>query len=195
MFSLPPIENSLAIILAGASYGSFIWAATRFFRTGNSGANFGKRLFGVAGLIATIVCCWGVWTAPSVWSRPLAWLGIALNALALLIFWWAIFTVKAQPLDFAFSDASPRTFASTGPFAHWRHPFYTSYTYAWAAAALVSSQAWISGVALLMGVLYALAARKEEALFLESSHADAYRRYKAKTGWLLPRFSALTQRL
>lgn len=177
--------KALALVIAACTCLSFIWAALAFFKAENQGSNSGKKLISGLGFVAVVACLYAI--AVSNFEGSLSqWLGLAINAAAFALFWWAIASVKKQPLDFAFSSNAPRQFVAHGAYKFWRHPFYASYLYAWIAAPLISGNPWLWAVPLVMGSLYLKAARQEERLFTQTPFADQYAAYKRKVKVLIP---------
>lgn len=112
--------------------------------------------------------------------------GLALYAAALALFWWSISVNRSKPLSFAFSQDQPQHLVVDGPYRYVRHPFYTAYTLAWLAGALIVPEPWLLLSAALMFVLYRQAAVQEERKFVESELAIAYKDYQRRTGMFFP---------
>lgn len=101
------LSDSLFIVAAvGIVYGSFIWAALAFFKAENKGSNAGKKVISALGILAVASCLYAIATSPFTGTAT-QWVGLMVNALAFALFWWAILSVKRQPLDFAFSSDAP----------------------------------------------------------------------------------------
>lgn len=80
-----------------------------------------------------------------------------------------------------------QTVVDDGPYRHVRHPSYSAVLLSFAATALLFRSVW--GAALTVGLVlpvYLYRIRVEERLLLERL-GDAYRKYQARTGALLPR--------
>jgi protein-S-isoprenylcysteine O-methyltransferase Ste14 len=74
----------------------------------------------------------------------------------------------------------------TGPYAHMRHPIYSGVLLGVAGTALAIGE-WRGVVAFcLLGVNYALKAKKEERV-LAQVFGERYRTYQRETGFLIPR--------
>ena len=116
-----------------ACVGSFVWGMSgRFFRQ-HGRKTLGLRVIQVAGTIACVsnlaaLVAHGRYEA----SRGLA--GIALYGLSFALFWWAVRAHSAAPPTHAFSTDVPQSLVREGPYRMMRHPFYSSYLLAWAAA-------------------------------------------------------------
>jgi protein-S-isoprenylcysteine O-methyltransferase Ste14 len=117
----------------------------------------------------------------------LAWGGVACFAAAQALFWWALLTHGRRRPAFAFVPVAPASLVRAGPYRLMRHPIYTAYLLAWLAGAVATGQAWLLLTVVLMGVLYARAARQEEHSFLTGSLAPQYQEYRRQTGMFLPR--------
>jgi protein-S-isoprenylcysteine O-methyltransferase Ste14 len=111
-----------------------------------------------------------------------------LFVLSLLIFWWSIRATRSRPLTLAFAPDIPGFLQHQGPYRYVRHPFYLSYLLFWIGTAAASVAPWHWAMPVVMGVLYAVAARREERKFDASELAAAYQAYRQRTGMLLPRF-------
>ena len=173
------------LLFAFVLYGSFIWAALGFFKTGNPGSRFGRNLVSILGGIAVLVCLGAL--ADSDWHNvPQQWFGVALQSMSLGLFWWAVVSVRSQPLDFAFSNRQPVQLVSRGPYRYWRHPFYASYSFGWLSAALIAQSIWPLVVTVVMACLYLKAALAEERSFLASAMASEYRDYRSRAKLILP---------
>lgn len=171
--------------LALACYASFVWAALFFFRTGDAGASAGKLWVSALGVVAITWNAWAVWNAQ--WTGGAIQIaGIALCAVSLGMFWWAVSAVKDEPLDFAMSRRPPIRLIQHGPYRYWRHPFYASYTYCWLASSMMASEPILLSVAAVMGLIYIRAILLEEMQFLTTPLAPAYLQYRRKTALLVP---------
>ncbi|HEY9869238.1 MAG TPA: isoprenylcysteine carboxylmethyltransferase family protein [Candidatus Obscuribacterales bacterium] len=86
------------------------------------------------------------------------------------------------------TDDAPRHIVTWGAYQHIRHPFYTSFLLAFAAAFLLSPQ-WGTLATLIYGftVLNATAAREERRLS-DSEFGEQYGRYMKRTGRFLPKW-------
>jgi protein-S-isoprenylcysteine O-methyltransferase Ste14 len=111
----------------------------------------------------------------------------AMLAAALALFLWAAWTNRGRRLGLAFAGRVSAHVETRGPYRLVRHPFYASYLLAFAAGAVGAWSPWVLP-AVAAGVLtYARAAREEEAGFLASGLADAYRAYAGRVGGFVPR--------
>lgn len=177
--ALMPLLLALASL---AGLACFVWSTlTHFADTGERPWGM-KAVFilpplGVAATLATIAL------------RPLSgWplVGLALYAVALALFWWAIAATRKKNFSIAFSSDVPNLLVSSGPYAWVRHPFYTSYVLYWIAGPVGTGALWLWVFPAIMAVLYWRAARAEEEKFARSDFAEAYNAYKARTWMFAP---------
>jgi protein-S-isoprenylcysteine O-methyltransferase Ste14 len=175
------------VALFGASlcFASFLWAGVRVFHHpgGQPLAIWGITLATGASVAAHLLA---LIAGFAVVPLRLAG-GLGLYAASLALFWWALWTLRAQPLSYAFSEDAPAHLITTGPYRYVRHPLYSAYGLAWIAGIVVTGEPWLLLTLLGMMFLYVLAARFEEAKFAASPLAGAYRAYSAGTGRFLPR--------
>jgi protein-S-isoprenylcysteine O-methyltransferase Ste14 len=87
-------------------------------------------------------------------------------------------------------DDAPQRLVMHGPYAHVRHPFYSSFLLALLAGLLAAPGA-LTAVALGWGAiaLHATAVREERRL-LASAFGAEYRQYRGRTGRFVPRLLA-----
>lgn len=76
----------------------------------------------------------------------------------------------------------------TGPYRVVRDPLYTAALVAYMAGVLATGEPWLLLTVLIMGTLYAVAARAEEARIHHAALSETYRLYAITTGLILPRF-------
>jgi protein-S-isoprenylcysteine O-methyltransferase Ste14 len=116
----------------------------------------------------------------------LAWLGVAIGALGLIVRAWAMRTLGASYTR-TLRTASAQTLVTGGPYRWIRHPGYAGSLLVWVGAAL-AFHSWVAAVAVatLLGVAYAWRIRSEERM-LAVSFGEDYRRYAARTARVIPR--------
>lgn len=172
-------------------FGFFAWALQGGFFTGTPDRNVGITVTRILGLVC-------VFTQGTVLVRSLdgalQWpeiVALALYLAALALSLAAARALRGRRLTLAFSSDTPRELIAHGPYRVIRHPFYTSYLLAWTAGPVATGEVWLLLTVLAMGALYAVAARQEEAKFLNSSLSGAYRAYAASAGMFFPRLSRL----
>lgn len=163
---------------------SFNWGMYHFF-TEPSGSNSGIDTIKLLGTALGCISLSGIplFGIASVIGGLTA---LLLCAASLALFWWAIHTNRRQPLSFAFSEDEPRHLVRSGPYRWIRHPFYSAYLLAWLAVPIATLQPLMLMPLLAMGAIYVSAALIEERKFEATPLNEAYRRYRARTGMLLP---------
>ena len=113
---------------------------------------------------------------------------ISIFVVSLSLFFSALFCARGVDLGKAFETISANQIVSKGPFSVIRHPFYTSYLIGYSAVFFDQVSVASVVLGLLLWVCYLLAARNEEAAFLNDSNLKkAYERYTQGTGRFLPR--------
>jgi protein-S-isoprenylcysteine O-methyltransferase Ste14 len=148
----------------------------------------GHRTSGLAQLIsiAFIALLYGGSTAsPNIWLVAAA---AACSLAALVLFEWARRTVRGQFFSYIFSDDTPAFLCTSGPFAHIRNPFYTSYLMTMTSVAIVRPSLFRGLVVLAMVGYFVGAAVFEERKFARSPMAKDNELYAQRTGRFIPRF-------
>jgi protein-S-isoprenylcysteine O-methyltransferase Ste14 len=120
--------------------------------------------------------------------------GVGCYLLALVVFRRARAAHGAERPAFAFVPAVPGWFTRAGPYRLVRHPIYTSYLLAWAAAPVACASPLLGLTVLWMLVLHRRAARQEERAFASSPFAAEYAAYRRQTGMFFPSPRALLGR-
>ncbi len=177
----------LALGLAIALFVGFVWAVKAFFRRDTDGdLRLGMQTIALGGALTIGLHVGALALAPEVsWGLGLA--ALQIYALALWVFWSAVWANRAQPLAIAFSEVEPEHLVTRGPYAYVRHPFYLAYSLAWFAGFAATGQLWLLATVMGMGALYLRAARMEEATFVAGPLGLDYAAYRQRTGMFLPR--------
>src|ERR1700744_3542987 len=172
-----------AMLLFGC-LASFGWAIRRFFLQ-PAGLTPGMKLIKVCGIVFGLLHLAAIVITPGI-SFFRAFSGAALYSCSLGLFWWAVSTNLRRPLSAAFSPDLPAHLVAHGPYNMMRHPLYCSYLMCWTAGWVVTGRLWLVPMIVVMLVIYLQAAAAEEKKFAQSSLADAYRHYRARTGLFFP---------
>jgi len=102
---------------------------------------------------------------------------------------WARHTIRERRFHIAWSGEVPSEVCEDGPYAHIRHPVYTSYMIAFAAL-LVALPTIVALAILLFNIaLFTHAARSDERDLAKSELAEDYARYKQRTGMFVPKIA------
>lgn len=171
--------------LAGATYLSYMWAASFFFKIADDSAKRAKKIISFTGFFSIGYCMWSLYKARIGIGLPML-ISISCFMLSLLIFWWAIKTLRSQPFNFAFSKEAPTRLVTYGPYQILRHPFYASYSLGWVGALAGSKNILIIPIIIFMGAMYMIAASQEENNFLNSPLKEQYLAYRKKTWKFIP---------
>lgn len=177
--------NSLAILTMVVAHGIMLWLAVRFFRRDSDNAPRRLAWIGAANACLALFVLVRSVTEPREFA--IATTSALLYAASSLLMLAARASHRGRPPDYIFGQDLPRGLVVWGPYRWVRHPFYLAYTLAWIAGVAMSGGHGIVavGAAAMVAVLSSAAAR-EEAQFLASPFAEAYRGYQRVTGRLLP---------
>ncbi len=174
-------EVGLLAAIALLCFGSFSWGVCRHFRRAGRTPPGMQVISAVslAGLAVFLVELFRTKRRPAVPLAAATMLG------ALGLFWWAVAVSGRRRLAVAFAAGAPGAVLRSGPWQLVRHPFYSSYLMFWSATVLaVGGPAWIA--ALLLGVCYLVASRREERGFAGTPDAGAYAAYRRATPMFVP---------
>ena len=180
-------STGVVLILLGLfPFAVFSWGVKGHFRS-TGAMPTGMRLISVLSLAAFIWFVFRLLISPPAAAWPLA---VLLYAMALAIFGWSVSTTRQGPPTLAFDRDQPSLLYREGPYRYVRHPFYLSYLLFWAGTAIATRGVigWAAPVVMLL--VYAGAARREERKFAHSALASAYTAYKTRAGMFFPRLSA-----
>lgn len=181
--------QACVILFACSCFASFTWSIRRFFaRRGALGTGMRSvQGFGLPFMLLHLVAVVFLFDGSPTW----AFVAVAIYGCSLLVFWWALLTVRARPLTLAFSADSPEHLVVTGPFRWIRHPFYASYSLAWVAGVVATRAWWLLPSVGVMCWLYWRAATLEEQKFATTTLAAQYEAYASRAGMFWPRLKAL----
>lgn len=189
---MPWVETVSRVLLVAAAlvcFSSFAWAMKKLFRR-PAGTTIAIILTSGCAVACALAHLFAL-SRPAHIHLASALVAALLYMLALAVFWWAVATIRRRPLPFAFTPATPAFLITGGPYRYVRHPFYTAYLLAWLAGIIGTGQPWLLLTLGIMGALYAMAARLEEAGFRASPLASAYATYRQSTGGFIPRIRTL----
>ena len=163
------------VACAIACFGSFTWSIRRFFvRPSQIGRGMKMiQVFGLLFMVLHLVALLFFFQ----WRLDTAIAALFLYVLALALFWWAVTTIRSQPLTLAFSADAPEHLVATGPYRWIRHPLYTAYAVTWLAGIVATFAWWLTPSLAIMGLLYWRAAQHEEGKFASSSLGELYNGY------------------
>lgn len=183
-------ENLIPLLPQGVVVGLFVWNIVLFSIALRRDFS---RPDGVKGMMRALALCGAIAALTGlvllISTRLDLWLcltGIGLLVASQVLLRAAVRATAISKLSLAFSEDIPTSLNRSGPYRFIRHPFYTSYSLTWLAAAVASAHP-VAFIAMgVMVAFYLTAARSEERKFLSSSLADSYRHYRKSTGMFLP---------
>lgn len=171
------------IIIAAAINGSHIWSVKNHFMVSDMSK-------GTITLIAlNVMSNLALILMTLFFDQPLGaqLFGLSIMLVSVGLFWLTIRETRKAKLLAAFDEGLPHDLVTTGPYAHVRHPFYTSYIMLWLGWAISCWHVFAIVPAIFMVVTFWSAARDEEAKFARTTFAAAYAEYKRNTGRFFPR--------
>jgi protein-S-isoprenylcysteine O-methyltransferase Ste14 len=110
-----------------------------------------------------------------------------LFAASVVLYEWARWTIRERRFHIAWSGDVPEALCDQGPYAYIRHPLYASYILAFGALLAAFPKLAALAIFLLNLALFIHAAVTDERAIARSALAEAYARYKRRTGMFLPR--------
>jgi protein-S-isoprenylcysteine O-methyltransferase Ste14 len=177
-----------ALFIAGLiCFAAFVWGVKAHFRRTEkipAGTKLISMLSAAGYLAFAIHLAFG---APG----GLWYVALALFVLSLALFAWTVSSTRRTPPTLAFDDDAPSFLLRHGPYQYVRHPFYLSYLLYWTGTACAFSGILPWAAPVVMGIVYARAASREEGKFARSELAMAYDAYRRRAGMFLPRVGAL----
>jgi len=180
------IATALTGFDAFIAFAAFSWGVRGHFRA-TGAMPLGMKLTSLLSLLLFAGFCWNMRTGASgPWVTALV-----LFTASLVVFAAAILASRATPPTLAFDNDQPSFLLAHGPYRYVRHPFYLAYILFWVgtAVAVHGLAGWAAPV--VMTLLYAEAATREERKFANSELATAYAAYRARAGMFWPRPSTL----
>jgi len=182
-----PYETAQLLVLISASlcFGSFLWGALFLFKRPKPRP--ASMVLVSLCILLTILCQLAAILGFYMHDPMRLAVALVFYALSFLVFWSAVRAMRGHVMPYAFTPGAPRAFIREGPFAWVRHPFYSAYLIAWLAGWIATAQWWLLAPTAVTAWLLMRAAKGEEAAFLASPFAAAYRAYQRTTGRLVPR--------
>jgi len=125
--------------------------------------------------------------------RWVRWVGAGMLPAGIALLGWA-HTHLGKSFHSMIVTKEEQVLVDTGPYATIRHPIYLAYLLAYLGGGLVAGN-WVLTLVPLVayGLLVVLRIPQEERVMV-SKFGDAYDAYRARTGRLIPRLSALSGR-
>lgn len=148
----------------------------------------GLRLCGLAGLVGVVAFLAGArWLG---WARMelpagVRWAGLPIGIAGAVWTAWMFRTLGSNLTD-TVTVRAKATLVTGGPYRWVRHPLYVGVALMMVATTLLSASAWVAVAGSLTVALLLVRSRTEEAQ-LEARFGQAYRDYRSRTGFVLPR--------
>jgi len=180
--------NSYGVVLAIILVVSFVaygWAIKKHFSVPKGAMDPRMRSLAVAGAVtfAVHLLCMLTTNVTSLRFYAAMLTGVS----GLLIFAIAIRSTRTAQFALAFSDEQPGAIVTTGPYAWFRHPFYTAYSLTWLMGVVSTLHVAAIISTAIMICFYLSAARGEEKLIMDGPSASTYLDYRSKTGMFWPK--------
>ncbi|HVK90850.1 MAG TPA: isoprenylcysteine carboxylmethyltransferase family protein [Mycoplana sp.] len=182
------METALDLAVTGMSIvviAFYVWSLRGHFSSASMPS--AMRVVSAAVTLTTLVFLYLIWSRLQPVGGQLV--GLGLEIVAALLFWWAISASRKARLRYAFDPDKPDSLVTVGPYRLVRHPFYTSYIIFWAGWAVATWTLWSILPVLAFVVIYVVAAKGEEAKFAATPLAAEYAAYRRRTGFLVPKFA------
>jgi len=180
------LEQALDVVVTVLSVftvGLYVWSTQTHFRSETPPT--GVSIVAAAVFLSLAIYLLLLWLDSQPVAAQLA--GIALILASLGLFWWAIVASRDFGLSHVFDMTKPTALLLSGPYAHVRHPFYTSYIIFWAGFALSTWNLLAVLPLIAIIVIYTKAARIEEGKFSNSVLKDDYVAYRERAGIFWPK--------
>ena len=175
--------RAAVLFCAALCFASFVWGMIRHFKRPPhpTPAMIRTALLGAVCAITQI-------TSIAIREIRLVIPAIALYIGSLVLFWSAVLVSRGK-LAACGQESVPSELLDSGPYRYVRHPFYLAYNLTWLAG--FAATAWwpLAVAVMVMATIYEQSARREEAEFLRSELAAAYRQYRRRTGKYVPRLA------
>ena len=146
--------------------------------------NVGIKAISMVSGLSLLVFLYYLWSEER--SIPQYAIGILTYCGSYFLFGLAMRHTLVSHLKLAFDARHASIFVTSGPYAHVRHPFYTSYIGFWAASWVIAPSVVLGVVVVALGLLYFLEAKAEEQRLRSAPWGEQYRRYECRTGMFMP---------
>ncbi|MEM6346707.1 MAG: methyltransferase [Bacteroidota bacterium] len=179
--------NILLALFLAFNFGSFIWAAYKFFHY-ESEQRVPKQTKYLAYLILP---CQALLVGCILWVE-ISPLGFILGSLcclgSYLLFRACLRTHGEENLTGAYASNLPDHLVQEGPYKRIRHPFYTSYLLTYIGGFIAAPYWWTLPLVMIPYFVYHHASTFEEHKFSQSSLSEHYSLYRQKAGRFLPKW-------
>jgi protein-S-isoprenylcysteine O-methyltransferase Ste14 len=177
------IPNAIFMVVSSGIFLTFAWGVIAHFRSSRTPT--GMRLISIVSLLSIVVVEFQAWQRP----LPPLWVGLGLtfHLVSLSLFLMAVRETRKKRLTLAFDDDHPTFLVATGPYRYIRHPFYASYILFWIGCSAALRDPYVATLAIIIFLLYFLAAHREEEKFNSSTLRNLYQGYKQDAGFLWPK--------
>jgi protein-S-isoprenylcysteine O-methyltransferase Ste14 len=179
------LTGTMLLVLLLLCLGSFSWGMRSFF-VRPAHMTRGMKATTLAGAGSALLHVWAISLTHDL-SAPGFYMSAAVYVCAVILFWWAVNANRSHPLRACFSENRPLHLNRRGPYSFVRHPFYCSYLLTCLAGLIATRNPWLLPTVIVMVVIYAIAAIREEEEFAHSPLAAEYRQYRQDTGRFFPR--------
>ncbi|MBY3433831.1 isoprenylcysteine carboxylmethyltransferase family protein [Rhizobium laguerreae] len=179
-----PFFLDAVVTLSGfAIVAMYWWSMKKHFSTAATPREV--KVLSVFVVLTAFWFTWSILTATQGAAQTiLAWM---LQLASAALFVCAIRASKAARLTYVFDGGLPQGLATEGPYRYVRHPFYTSYIAFWSGWALATGTIWSFIPVICLAAFYVRAAGQEERVLMSAPFSQAYREYRDRTGFMLPK--------
>ena len=178
-----------AIFFEFICFFGFIWSSFFFFKK-SSEKNIYIFLIKAIGTLLIFTNIYFTWTKTNS-NTAHDLIGVFFLVISSILFYWSIYTNRKRPLNFAFTEIEKITLISNGPYKYIRHPFYSSYIFAWVGSIVINQNIWLIIPSVIIIFFYYKSATTEEFGFLEGPIKTEYQRYMLLTGRFFPKITPL----
>ena len=178
--------NIILALLIAFNFGSFIWAAYKFFEFQKEEGVPQKTKY-LAYLILPCQAALVITILLVKLPLPGFIAGILLCLVSYLLFRACLRTHGDKALTGAYASNLPVHLVQEGPYRWIRHPFYTSYLLTYIGGFLAAPYWWALPLVLIPYFIYYHASSFEEKKFSQSTLSENYSLYRQQAGRFLPK--------